>query len=164
MFIQTARLDLEKQAETQVSSIGPEVWSHMRLAKAMGIDQALIKESLSLFFLHQYSQYMFVYREAFLEDYLGEAYGGKYWSFPLVFSVCALGAAHSDDRSVATKAHLLARCAQEIIITDGFSKPQVTSIQALLCLAFHELGQGNATQGWMFSGKPSTPPATPRMC
>jgi len=129
-----------------------KIWSHMRFATAMGIDQSLIKAALTLFFFHQYPQYMFVYREAFLEDYLGEAHGGKYWSLPLVFAICALGAVHSPDRTVEEKAPLLAKCAWEIIISDGLSRPQTTTIQALLCLAFHELGQGNSTQGWIFSG------------
>lgn len=153
MFVHTGCLDSDQQTSRQGSSIGPEIWSHMRFATTVGIDQSLIAASLSLFFIHQYPQYMFVYREALLEDYLGDAHGGKYWSLPLVFAICALGAVHSADQNIAGKAHLLANCAREIIITDGLSKPQATTIQALLCLAFHELGQGNSTQGWMFSGK-----------
>ncbi|EXJ78727.1 hypothetical protein A1O1_09129 [Capronia coronata CBS 617.96] len=118
----------------------------------MGIDDALINTSLSLFFLHQYPQYMFVYREAFLADYLGHTHGGKYWSFPLVCAICALGAAHSKDPKVRERTSILAKCAQEIIVTHGLASPQPTSVQALLCLAFHELGQGNSTLGWMLSG------------
>lgn len=118
----------------------------------MGINESLLEEALSLFFLHQYPQYMFVYREAFLADYLGDVHGGRYWSLPLVYSVCALGAAHSQEPEIHGKAHLLAKCAEEIIISDGLYRSRITTMQALLCLAFHELGQGNSAQGWMFSG------------
>ncbi|EXJ86750.1 hypothetical protein A1O3_03704 [Capronia epimyces CBS 606.96] len=147
--------EVEKEGRTghpSIGPLGPEIWSHRRLAAAMGIDDALINTSLSLFFLHQYPQYMFVYREAFLADYLGHTHGGKYWSFPLVCAICALGAAHSKDPNVRERTSILAKCAQEIIVTHGLASPQPTSVQALLCLAFHELGQGNSTLGWMLSG------------
>lgn len=128
-------------------------WSDLRLASALGIDSALINESLTLFFTHQYPQFMFVYREAFLADYFRFEHGGKYWSFSLLYSLSALGAVHSSSPRTRKKAFLLAKCAEEIIISHELSQPAFTTVQALLCLAFHELGQGNSSKGWLFSGK-----------
>ena len=125
----------------------------MRLASALGIDNTVIQASLPLFFVYQYPQFMFIYREAFLSDYFDHRHGGKYWSCPLVYSLCALGAVHSEQASVRLQSRIFARCAREIIITDEFSRSSITTMQALLCLGFHELGQGNASQGWLYAGK-----------
>ncbi|KAF2259043.1 hypothetical protein CC78DRAFT_83858 [Lojkania enalia] len=95
---------------------------------------------------------MFIYREAFVLDFYENKHGGRYWSFPLVYAMCALGAPHSKDQNIREKSPILAKCAQEILITHCLSRPCPTTIQALLCLASHEVGQGNASQGWLFSG------------
>jgi hypothetical protein len=144
---------VETRAKTNVPSPpNLEAFSILRLASSLGVDDPLIQETLPLFFLFQYPQYLFVYREAFLSDYYDNVHGGRYWSFALVYSMCALGAPHSNHADIREKKHLLAKCAQEIIMTHCLTKPSPTTIQALLCLAFHEVGQGNASQGWLFSG------------
>ena len=66
--------------------------------------------------------------------------------------MCALGAPHSSNAEIRAKNQVLARSAQELIISHCLTTPSPTTIQALLCLAFHEVGQGNASQGWLFSG------------
>lgn len=143
----------ETQAKTNVSPPpGFDAFSILRLASSLGVDDALVQETLPLFFLYEYPQYLFIYREAFLSDYYDNAHGGRYWSFALVYSMCALGAPHSNHTRIQEKKNLLAKCAQEIIMTHCLTKPSPTTIQALLCLAFHEVGQGNASQGWLFSG------------
>jgi Fungal specific transcription factor domain len=118
----------------------------------LGIDQSSINTCLPLFFVYQYPQFMFIYREAFLSDYFDNAYGGKYWSFPLVYALCALGAVHSDNESIRAKARVFAQCAREITISTELGKSSLSTMQTLLCLAFHELGQGSASQGWLFAG------------
>jgi hypothetical protein len=141
------------------SATSVHAWSNLRLAAAMGIDGALVEATLSLFFSRQYPQFMFVYREAFLADYFDHEHGGKYWSFPLLYAVCALGAPHSQDPTVRAKKHLLAKCAEEMILTHELNEPTYTTVQALLCLAFHELGQASSSKGWLLSGK--IPPSCP---
>ncbi|KAF2019331.1 hypothetical protein BU24DRAFT_418931 [Aaosphaeria arxii CBS 175.79] len=126
--------------------------SVVRLASSLGVDDDLVRETLPLFFLHQYPLFMFIYREAFLSDYYDNTHGGRYWSYPLLYSMCALGAPHSKRVEVQMKKELLARCAQEILMSHCLTRPSPVTIQALLCLAFHEVGQGNASQGWLFSG------------
>jgi hypothetical protein len=134
----------------EISSV--HSWSDLRLASALGIDTALVNESLALFFTQQYPQFMFVYREAFLSDYFTSEHGGKYWSFPLLYALCALGAVHSSEPQTRKKAFLLAKCAEEILITHELGRPSFTTVQALLCLGFHELGHGNSSRGWLLSG------------
>lgn len=124
----------------------------MRLGLNLGIDNDLVQTCIRNFFVYEYCRCMFVYREAFLEDYFDNAYGGKYCSQPLVYAVCALGATRSSDAEVRSKAQLLAKCAQEAILTHCLDSPTITTVQALLCIAFHELGQGSASLGWLFSG------------
>lgn len=128
-------------------------WEHMRLASAMGITDDIIKESIPLFFIHQYPQHMYIYREAFLGDYFENRHGGKHWSFPLLYAVSALGAAHSENEMTRSKSTVLAKCAYEILLTDELARPSPATIQALLCLAFHELGQGNSSLGWTYAGR-----------
>lgn len=55
----------------------------VRLGRSLGIDSALIQTCLPLFFLYQYPQLMFVYREALLADYFDNACGGE------ILVVCA---------------------------------------------------------------------------
>ncbi|KAK9847562.1 hypothetical protein MYU51_018527 [Penicillium brevicompactum] len=123
----------------------------VRLGRSLGIDSALIQTCLPLFFLYQYPQLMFVYREALLADYFDNACGGRYWSYALIYAICALGAPHSSDKEVRKKAPLMAKCAKDIIMTYELSNPTPVTIQALLCLAFHEIGQNNTPQGWLFA-------------
>lgn len=130
----------------------PEAWSSIRMGSALGIDDGLIQASLRLFFVHEYPRCMFIYREVFLEDYFNHEHGGKYWSYPLVYAVCALGAGWSSDVNVRSKADILAKCAQEAILTHCLTSPKITNVQALLCIAFYELGQGSSSLGWLFSG------------
>ncbi|KAJ5362497.1 hypothetical protein N7541_003341 [Penicillium brevicompactum] len=125
----------------------------IRLGRSLGIDSALIQTCLPLFFLYQYPQLMFVYREALLADYFDNTCGGKYWSYALIYAICALGAPHSSDKEVRNKAPLMAKCAKDIIMTYELSNPTPVTIQALLCLAFHEIGQNNTPQGWLFAGE-----------
>lgn len=145
--------DLDSSALTPPQEVASShAWADLRLASALGIDTALVNESLALFFTHQYPQFMFVYREAFLSDYFTSEHGGKYWSFPLLYSLCALGAVHSAELHTRKKAFLLAKCAEEILITHELGRPTFTTVQALLCLGFHELSHGNSSRGWLLSG------------
>ena len=131
---------------------GVYAWSDLRLASALGITEPLINKGLDLFFTEQYPQFMFVYREAFLADYFAFEHGGKYWSFSLLYAIGALGIAHSPHAASREKAAVFARCSEEIIVTHELDRPAFTTVQALLCLAFHELGQGSASKGWLLSG------------
>ncbi|MCJ1302433.1 hypothetical protein MMC08_005236 [Hypocenomyce scalaris] len=108
-------------------------WQTLRLSQNLRIEDSVINKALSLFFLYQYPQFMFIYREAFLEDYYENTHRGKYWSYPLLYAICALGVRASPDEK-------------------ALGRPHVTVAQSLLCLAFYELGKGNHSKGWLLAG------------
>ena len=129
------RVDLERQS--------------LRLPQNLRIEDSVINKALSLFFLYQYPQFMFIYREAFLEDYYENAHMGKYWSYPLLYAICALGVRASPDEKVREKSDVLSHCAETIIMAQALGRPHITVAQSLLCLAFYELGKGNHSKGWL---------------
>jgi hypothetical protein len=124
-----------------------------RLGNSVLLDEPFIEHTLGLFFKWQYSQFMFVYREAFLFDHFQHAFDGKYWSPPLLYALCALGAKMSPDLDIRQKAKLLALQAQQMLLGFGIEQPHITFVQALLCLAFYYIGQGNYSKGWSLSGQ-----------
>lgn len=127
-------------------------WQSLRLQQNLQIEDSVINKALSLFFLYQYPQFMFIYREAFLEDYYENTHRGKYWSYPLLYAICALGVRASSDERVREKSDVLAHCAETTIMTQALGRPHITVAQSLLCLAFYELGKGNHSKGWLLAG------------
>jgi hypothetical protein len=126
------------------------------VAHHFGIDlqDDLINSALLHFFKWQYPHFMFIYREAFLREHFGNRQGPKTWSLPLLLVICALGTLMSPsplDREMSSK---FFGAAESIMIVAGLSQPSITAIQTLLCLAFYEIGRGNLSKGWGFSGKP----------
>jgi hypothetical protein len=124
------------------------------VAKHFGIDMEdeLITSALMQFFKWQYPQFMFIYREAFLRDHFGDRTCCKYWSTALVLSLCALGTLMSTDRNERQMSEQFFNAAESIIIVSGLTQPSITTVQAFLCLAFYEIGRGNFSKAWGFSG------------
>ncbi|KAF6803265.1 transcription factor [Colletotrichum musicola] len=110
----------------------------------------VVMKSLTQFFRWQYPHFMFIYREAFLRDHFGDRKNGKYWSSSLLLSICALGALMSLDTKPSSDQFFLA--AESIIMVTGLMRPSVATVQAFLCLAFYEIGRGNLSKGWGYSG------------
>ncbi|KAF5598624.1 transcription factor [Fusarium pseudocircinatum] len=124
------------------SALGAKTGSNFeQVAQHFGIslDNDLVTIALMHFFKWQYPQFMFIYREAFLRDHFGDRQNCKYWSSGLVLSICALGLLMSPN-DVQRRAIY------------GFARPSIATVQAFLCLAFYEIGRGNVSKGWGFSG------------
>ncbi|KAK1515875.1 uncharacterized protein CCOS01_13073 [Colletotrichum costaricense] len=125
-----------------------------------GPSSPAVLQSLTQFFRWQYPHFMFIYREAFLRDHFsnddgeGDANNGrnnrKYWSPALLLSICALGALVSLDTKASSERFFLA--AESIIMVTGLTRPSVATVQAFLCLALYEIGRGNLSKGWGYSG------------
>ncbi|CAK7202820.1 hypothetical protein SEUCBS139899_005547 [Sporothrix eucalyptigena] len=108
---------------------------------------------IGLFFFWQYSQFMFIDREAFVQEYDQDPVNGEFCSEPLVYAICAIGALMSPDPETRSMSTSFASSAQDILMSkDMLRVPRVTSVQALLCCAFYEVGRGNLSKGWLFSG------------
>ncbi|PNP48183.1 hypothetical protein THARTR1_10378 [Trichoderma harzianum] len=111
----------------------------------------VVIRALTDFFRWQYPYFMFVYREAFLRDHFGDRQNCNYWSAALLMALCALGAmvASDDNRRLSDQFYL---AAESIVMVSGLAKPSIPTVQAFLCLAFYEIGRGNLSKGWSFSG------------
>ncbi|KAL3444533.1 fungal-specific transcription factor domain-containing protein [Aspergillus insuetus] len=129
-------------------------WQDMRMHLNLGIEDSALFKSLSLFFAHQHSQCPFIDPVTFLQDYLKLDHGEQYWSYPLLYAICALGAKASSDGNLRKDAQRLCHISQEMLNTPspGMQYPDLTVIQALLCCAFFELSAGNHSKGWVLSG------------
>lgn len=149
-------VSLDKEQTTSVCSFQTDLREapSLRVPHTLRIEDGILNEALSVFFLYQYPQFTFIHREAFLSDYHKNTHEGKYWSYPLLYSICALGARASLDMRIRDKGDVLSHCAETIIMTHTLSQPHITVAQALLCLAFYELGAGNHSKGWMLAGTP----------
>ncbi|KAF4466941.1 transcription factor [Fusarium albosuccineum] len=124
------------------------------VAQHFGIDlgDELVMVALRQFFRWQYPHFMFIYREAFLRDHFGQRDKSKYWSLPLLLSVCALGAVMSPDQTQAQMSEQFYAAAESIIIVSGLTHPSITAVQVFLCLAFYQIGKGDLSKGWELSG------------
>jgi hypothetical protein len=152
MYQRDIPLDPPLYASSSDLQVDHREWQNMRVAQNLKIEDAILNNALSLFFLYHYPQFMFVYREAFLEDYYENAHQGKYWSYPLLYAICALGVMISPDEKTREKGDVLARCAETVIMSQALGRPHITVAQTLLCLAFYELGKGNHSKGWLLAG------------
>ncbi|KAK8164668.1 fungal-specific transcription factor domain-containing protein [Phyllosticta citrichinensis] len=122
------------------------------VAQHFGIQESWIEQGLQDFFRWQYPNCMFIYREAFIRDHCGNRYGGRYWSPPLLYSMCALGIRNSDVENAEDMSERFFAAAESISMVSGLDKPCLTTVQAFLCMAFFEVGRGNLSKGWNLSG------------
>lgn len=116
-------------------------------------EEPAVDEILRSFFRWQYHEYMFIYREAFLLDYLNHEYQGRYCSLTLVYAICALGcvAARAKNTTMAMMTHFMEKAYSGLPSLETLHI-DATAIQALLSLAFCELALGNISKVWLLSG------------
>ncbi|KAJ4854525.1 fungal specific transcription factor domain-containing protein [Trichoderma breve] len=117
-----------------------------------GSEGDVVIRALTDFFRWQYPYFMFVYREAFLRDHFGDRKDSKYWSAALLMALCALGAMVASDDKQRRFSEQFFLAAESIIMVSGLAKPSIPTVQTFLCLAFYEIGRGNLSKGWSFSG------------
>lgn len=113
----------------------------------------IITQTLLLFFKWQYPNHVFIYRDAFLRDHYGARRESKYWSTSLLLSLCALGSLMLPETDRGDFGERCREAAVSIAIVADLMHPSVTALQTFLCLAFCEIGLGNLSKGWAFSGR-----------
>jgi hypothetical protein len=148
----TGEVDDDKEEEEQTSSILTE-YSDIRLSRIFKIDDLVFNAAISLFSRHLNAECPFIDGPTLLGDFFHDIYKGKFWSYSLLYAICCLGARISPDPNVSKTADSLGRCANEMLNIRSLESPHATAVQALLCLAYVELGAGNNTNGWMLSGE-----------
>jgi hypothetical protein len=126
-----------------------------RVAEDFGIDLQgdLINRALRQSFKWQYPHFMFIYREAFLRDHFSDRDGRQYWSGPLLLAMCALGLVMVPDPDEKAKSDTFFSAAETVLLVSGIGSPCIPTVQAFLCLALYEIGRGNLSSGWRFSGE-----------
>lgn len=117
------------------------------------LDLLLLMRCISNFFKWQYPDIAtFIHRESFLNDFFRFSPNNQYCSEELVYAIAALGAKCSTDENVRQLALSFFDTSKIKIFSKKICHPQITTLQALLCLALYELGDGNASAAWMLSG------------
>lgn len=127
-------------------------FEHVMEHFGISLEGDIVIKALKQFFRWQYPHFMFVYREAFLRDHFGDRQNCKYWSSALLMSLCALGTLMSENDSGLATSDQFFLAAESILMVSGLTKPSIATAQAFLCLAFYEIGRGNLSKGWGFSG------------
>lgn len=108
---------------------------------------------LENFFKYQYPDVAtFIHRESFLNDFLTPLSYRGYCSEELIYAIAAIGAKCSEDESLRNLAPSFFDTAKTKIFSTKICLPHVCTLQALLCLSLYELGDGDASAGWMLSG------------
>lgn len=129
------------------SAISTELSGHTWL------NLTLLMLCISNFFKWQYPDIAtFIHRESFLNDFFSFGPNSQYCSEELVYSIAALGAKCSNDEKIRSLAPSFFETSKIKIFSKKICQPQINTLQALLCLALYELGDGNASSAWMLSG------------
>lgn len=118
----------------------------------ISVAEPAVDEILRSFFRWQYHDYMFIYREAFLLDYLNHEYEGRYCSLALVYAICALGCIPTKQTDPEMMNNFVEKAYSGLASLETLHVDS-TAIQALLSLSFCELALGNISKVWLLSGQ-----------
>lgn len=117
-----------------------------------------ILKSLSNFYRWLYpGHFIFLHRESFLYGFFNHAkndyQGSPYCSVELIYAMCAVGSRLSSDlQPMSEEYYKKSKTALLKLVFDDHSVARITTVQALFCLAFYELGKGDTQLAWYFSG------------
>lgn len=117
----------------------------------ISVEEPAVDGILRSFFRWQYHEYAFIYREAFLLDYLNHEYQGRYCSLALVYAICALGCIPTKDKDMDSMKRFMEKAYSGLQSLEALHIDS-TTVQALLSLAFCELSLGNISKVWLLSG------------
>lgn len=126
-------------------------------ANSLNNDPKILK-SLSNFYRWLYpGHFIFLHRESFLYGFFNHAKndykGSPYCSVELIYAMCAVGSRlSSDSQSMSEEYYEKSKTALLKLVFDDNSVARITTVQALFCLAFYELGKGHTQLAWYFSG------------
>lgn len=118
----------------------------------------IVLRSLSKFYRWLYpGHFIFVHRESFLYGFFNHARNNyedsHYCSIELIYAMCAVGSRL--DPTLQHMSEVYYEKSKSILLKlvfDENSIARITTVQALFCLAFYELGKGKNQQAWYFSG------------
>lgn len=111
-----------------------------------------IRLCIGLFFSWQYTQFMYIDREYFLQMFDAGFTGVEFGFVPLVYACCSLGALMSSDPEIRAEAAPFTENSEALLKLDRLNAPSTTMVQAVLTLAGFNIGSGRIAKGWMLSG------------
>lgn len=107
---------------------------------------------IKLFFQWQYPDiHIFVFREAFLLDFLHAKNNSSYCSTELIFSICAFGCLLSEDEDKKQISNNFNEKAKQLCF-NNYSKPSISLLQSFLLLGLYDIYNGKNDSGWILSG------------
>lgn len=118
----------------------------------------LILQSLSNFYRWLYpGHFIFVHRESFLYGFFNHAKNNyadsHYCSTELIYAMCAIGSRLSPElQDMSEWYYEQSKKTLLKLVFDEQNNASITTVQALFCLAFYELGKGCNQLAWYFSG------------
>ncbi|CAB4254858.1 similar to Saccharomyces cerevisiae YOR337W TEA1 Ty1 enhancer activator required for full levels of Ty enhancer-mediated transcription [Maudiozyma barnettii] len=118
----------------------------------------MILKALSKFYRWLYpGHFIFVHRESFLYGFFNDAKdnyaSSHYCSIELIYAMCAVGCRLAPElRNMSEVYYEKSKSMLLALVFDENSIARITTVQALFCLAFYELGKGQNQQAWYFSG------------
>ncbi|CAL9736994.1 TY1 enhancer activator [Monosporozyma servazzii] len=118
----------------------------------------LILQSLSKFYTWLYpGHFIFVHRESFLYGFFNHSKNNyadsHYCSTELVYAMCAIGSRLSPElQNMSEIYYEQSKTTLLKLVFDERITASITTVQALFCLAFYELGKGCNQLAWYFSG------------
>lgn len=111
-----------------------------------------IRLCIGLFFRWQYTQFIFIDREQFVQMFEDASAGNDIGFAILVYACCAVGALMSPDPEIRAEAAPFAEYSEALLKLDRLNAPSTSMVQAILVLAGFNLGSGKIAKGWMLSG------------
>lgn len=142
----------ENEMEHRIHSlVQKREFREITVLRTMNKDPDILR-CLRLFFTWQYPDHnMFVFREAFLQDFFHPKQNSLYCLSVLVLSICALGARMCDVDTIYSRSITYYNEARSLLLL-SLEHPSITSVQSFLLLAFYDICNGNNSTGWMLSG------------
>ncbi|SMN20734.1 similar to Saccharomyces cerevisiae YOR337W TEA1 Ty1 enhancer activator required for full levels of Ty enhancer-mediated transcription [Maudiozyma saulgeensis] len=152
---ETNRLNKQRISDLKTTIIKrPSDPTHANLINS----DPLILKALSKFYRWLYpGHFIFVHRESFLYGFFNDAKdnyaSSHYCSIELIYAMCAVGCRLAPDlQNMSEVYYEKSKSMLLALVFDENSIARITTVQALFCLAFYELGKGQNQQAWYFSG------------
>lgn len=115
-----------------------------------------IRLCIGLFFFWQYPQFMFIDRECFIQEFEQNPTDSEFCSPALIYACCAIGALMSPDPEICATSASYAESSETLLKADNLTMSRITTLQAMLVLAYYHFGRGRLSKGWMLSGNDSS--------
>lgn len=117
------------------------------------LQDPVIQECLANYFYWNEPHSAFINWDSLLTSCVDNKLSREHSSVSLVFAISSLGALMSSKHNTRILAHHFFDITVSLLNHQTLLSPCLTSIQTLICCSIFELGIGNASKAWMYSGR-----------